>query len=319
MSSALSSELRTRFCEYIEEGLSGRAAAARLKLSAATGVRWQRKWRETGAIAPEVQGRPPGHGKLSAHRELLEELVAQDGDITLLELAGALAVRHRCCRPCRIDRTLSAQAWVYVQKKSLVATERLRARVKHQRQEWLRYRIPKMQAHPDRLVFIDETSVKTNLTRLRGRSLCGKRLEMTAPFGAWGTQTFIAGLTHDSLIAPWVIKGAMNGEAFAAYIRQVLAPELLPGTVVICDNLATHRNKDAAQALKDVGCWVLYLPPYSPDLNPIEMAFSKLKAHLRRIGARTFDQMFNALAEVCNLFTPQECWNYFCEAGYGSG
>ena len=176
-----------------------------------------------------------------------------------------------------------------------------------------------MQAHPDRLVFIDETSVKTNLTRLRGRSLCGKRLEMTAPFGAWGTQTFIAGLTHDSLIAPWVIKGAMNGEAFAAYIRQVLAPELLPGTVVICDNLATHRNKDAAQALKDVGCWFLYLPPYSPDLNPIEMAFSKLKAHLRRIGARTFDQMFDALAEVCNLFTQQECWNYFCEAGYGSG
>ena len=103
-----------------------------------------------------------------------------------------------------------------------------------------------MQAHPDRLVFIDETSIKTNLTRLRGRSLCGKRLEMTAPFGAWGTQTFIAGLTHDSLIAPWVIKGAMNGEAFATYIRQVLAPELLPGTVVICDNLATHRNKDAA-------------------------------------------------------------------------
>ena len=176
-----------------------------------------------------------------------------------------------------------------------------------------------MQAHPDRLVFIDETSIKTNLTRLRGRSLCGKRLEMTAPFGAWGTQTFIAGLTHDSLIAPWVIKGAMNGEAFATYIRQVLAPELLPGTVVICDNLATHRNKDAAQALKDVGCWGLYLPPYSPDLNPIEMAFSKLKAHLRRIGARTFDQMSNALAEVCNLFTPQECWNYFCEAGYGSG
>ena len=176
-----------------------------------------------------------------------------------------------------------------------------------------------MQAHPDRLVFIDETSVKTNLTRLRGRSLCGKRLEMTAPFGAWGTQTFIAGLTHDSLIAPWVIKGAMNGEAFATYIRQVLAPELLPGTVVICDNLATHRNKDAAQALKDVGCWILYLPPYSPDLNPIEMAFSKLKAYLRRIGARTFDQMFDALAEVCDLFTPQECWNYFCQAGYGSG
>ena len=103
----------------------------------------------------------------------------------------------------------------------------------------------------------------------------------------------------------------MTGEAFAAYIRQVFKPELLPGTVMICDNLATHHNKDAAQALKEVGCWILYLPLYSPDLNPIDMAFSKLKAHLRRIGARTFDQMFDAMAEVCDLFTPQECWNYF--------
>ena len=167
-----------------------------------------------------------------------------------------------------------------------------------------------MRAHPDRLVFIDETSVKTNLTRLRGRSLRGHRLEMSAPFGAWGTQTFIAGLTADAMIAPWVIKGAMDGEAFAAYVREVLVPELNPGTVVICDNLATHRNKMASQALKNAGCWFLYLPPYSPDLNPIEMAFSKLKAHLRRIGARTFDQMFEALAEICDMFTPHECWNF---------
>ena len=110
----------------------------------------------------------------------------------------------------------------------------------------------------------------------------------------------------------------MDGDAFAAYVREVLVPELQPGTVVICDNLATHRNKEAAAALKAHGCWFLFLPPYSPDLNPIEMAFSKLKAHLRRIGARTFDQMFGALAEVCDLFTSQECWNYFCEAGYAS-
>ena len=175
-----------------------------------------------------------------------------------------------------------------------------------------------MRKHPDRLVFIDETSVKTNLTHQYGRSLCGKRLEMDAPFGAWGTQTFIAGLKHDNLIAPWVIKGAMDGEAFEAYVRNVLAPELQPGTVVICDNLATHYNQAAAATLREVGCWFLYLPPYSPDLNPIERAFSKLKAHLRRIGARTFDQMFDALTEICNLFTPDECWNFFCEAGYGS-
>ncbi len=114
---------------------------------------------------------------------------------------------------------------------------------------------------------------------------------MDAPFGNWGTQTFIAGLTADALIAPWVIKGAMDGPAFAAYVREVLAPELKPGTVVVLDNLATHKNVEAADALRQAGCWFLYLPPYSPDLNPIEQAFSKLKAHLRKVGARTFSDV----------------------------
>ena len=142
---------------------------------------------------------------------------------------------------------------------------------------------------------------------------------MDAPFGSWGTQTFIAGLTADAMIAPWVIKGAMDGPAFAAYVARVLVPELAPGTVVILDNLATHKNASAAKAMRDAGCWFLFLPPYSPDLNPIEMAFSKLKAHLRRIGARTFTDMFEAIAEICNLYSPQECWNYFKAAGYVSG
>ncbi len=160
--------------------------------------------------------------------------------------------------------------------------------------------------------------MKTNLTRLRGRSLCGKRLEMDAPFGSWGTQTFIAGLTQDKMIAPWVIKGALDGEAFESCVRKVLAPQLRPGTVVICDNLATHYTKAAAAALPESGCWFLYLPPYSPDLNPIEMAFSKLKADLRRIAARTINQMRDALAQICGLFTSDECWNFFCKAGYRS-
>jgi transposase len=171
---------------------------------------------------------------------------------------------------------------------------------------------------PERVVFIDETSVKTNLTRLRGRSLRGTRLTASAPFGSWGTQTLIAGLTQADMIAPWVVAGAMDGAAFAAYIREVLVPEIEPGTAVVLDNLATHRNKDAEAALRAHGCWFLYLPPYSPDLNPIEMAFSKLKAHLRRIGARSFTALFEALGEVCDLFTPDECWNYFCAAGYAS-
>ena len=141
---------------------------------------------------------------------------------------------------------------------------------------------------------------------------------MHAPFGSWGTQTLIAGLSQTAFIAPWVIKGAMDGPAFATYVRDVLIPEIEPGTVVVLDNLATHRNKEAAKALREHGCWFLYLPPYSPDLNPIEMVFSKHKAHLRRISARSFTDVFDAIAQVCELFDPQECSNYFNAAGYTS-
>ena len=141
---------------------------------------------------------------------------------------------------------------------------------------------------------------------------------MDAPFGNWGTQTLIAGLTADAFIAPCVIKGAMDGRAFATYIREVLVPEIQPGTVVILDNLATHRNKEAEKTLREHGCWFLYLPPYSPDLNPIEQAFSKLKSHLRRIGARTFTDMFEAIGQICDLYDPTECSNYFRAAGYVS-
>ena len=175
-----------------------------------------------------------------------------------------------------------------------------------------------MRREPHRLVFIDETAVKTNLTRLRGRAPVGERLYGAAPFGKWGTQTFIAGLTHDALIAPWVIHGAMNRIAFDTYIETQLAPALEPGTVVILDNLSTHKSQRAAQALKKHGCWLLYLPPYSPDLNPIEMAFAKLKAHLRRIGARTFDGLNEALGDICQLFDPEECTNFLRAAGYVS-
>ena len=175
-----------------------------------------------------------------------------------------------------------------------------------------------MRQRPERLVFLDETSVKTNLTRLRGRAPRGERLHGAAPFGKWRTQTFVAGLTPDALIAPWVIDGAMDGAAFEVYVRTQLAPALEPGTAVILDNLGLHRNAAAANALRRRGCWFLYLPPYSPDLNPIEQAFSKLKAHLRQIGARSFDALIEAVATTCDLFSPHECHNYFANAGYAS-
>ncbi len=173
-----------------------------------------------------------------------------------------------------------------------------------------------MQRIPGRLVFIDETSVKTNMTPLRGRSQRGERLIADAPFGKWHTQTFVAGLRCGGLIAPWIIDGAMDGEAFDTYVRTQLAPVLGRRDVVILDNLNVHKSPRAAQALAKRDAWFLFLPKYSPDLNPIEMAFAKLKQLLRKAKARTYDDLWRAVGDICSLFDPQECRNYLKDAGY---
>ena len=177
-------------------------------------------------------------------------------------------------------------------------------------------RQPRMRQQPGRLVFIDETSVTTKMTRLRGRSRKGQRLKAKVPFGHWGTQTFIAALRCDGLTAPWLIDKAMNRAAFDTYVETQLAPTLHRGDIVILDNLAVHKSAKAAQCLSQRGAWFLFLPPYSPDLNPIEMAFSKLKAHLRKAGARSFHALWPAIGNICELYTPQECWNFIKHAGY---
>lgn len=197
-----------------------------------------------------------------------------------------------------------------------MASECARADVAEKRRVWQDYRQPFMQRMPERLVFIDETAVNTKMTRLRGRARQGQRLKAHAPFGKWGTQTFIAALRDTHLTAPWVIHGAMNRDAFNVYVETQLAPTLKPGDVVILDNLSVHKSAKAEAALRQRGAWLLFLPQYSPDLNPIEMAFSKLKAHLRKSAARTFSDLIKAIGDICNLFEPEECLNYFRAAGY---
>jgi len=142
-----------------------------------------------------------------------------------------------------------------------------------------------------RIGFIDETSLKTNMAKTTGWSPRGAGLIDHAPFGHWNTQTFIAALRHDRLDAPWVIDGAMNGEMFDLYVETQLVPNLAPGDVIILDNLSLHKSPKAAEVMKAVGAWFLFLPPYSPDLNPIETAFAKLKALIRRAAARTYDDL----------------------------
>ena len=162
-----------------------------------------------------------------------------------------------------------------------------------------------MANHLERLAFLDETSVKTNMAKTSGWAPCGQRLFDHAPFGR-----------HDRLDAPWVIDGAMNAEMFDLYVQTQLVPTLRAGDVVILDNLSSHRSPAAAAALRGIGAWFLFLPPYSPDLNPIEMAFSKLKALIRKAAARTYDQLWTAVGRVCDLFSDEECYNYFRAAGY---
>lgn len=199
-----------------------------------------------------------------------------------------------------------------------MASECAREHIRKARRAWIGRRQPRMRRQPHRLVFIDETSVNTKMTRLRGRARCGQRLRAQAPFGKWGTQTFIAGLRCDGLIAPFIIDRPINRVAFDTYVQTQLAPTLRPGDIVILDNLAVHKSARAAECLRKVGAWFLFLPAYSPDLNPIEMAFAKLKAHLRAANARTFDTLVTALGDICRLFNPDECWNYLKAAGYAS-
>jgi len=197
-----------------------------------------------------------------------------------------------------------------------MAAECARADVRDERRVWAGHRQPRMREQPHRLVFLDETFVNTKMTR--GRSRRGRRLRMSAPFGHWKTHTFVAGLRCNALCAPWIIDGPITRLAFEAYIETQLAPTLCKGDVVILDNLAVHKSEKAAQCLKQRGAWFLFLPAYSPDLNPIEQAFAKIKAHLRKAEARTFDALWRALGDICDLFEPQECWNFLKAAGYAS-
>jgi transposase len=168
------------------------------------------------------------------------------------------------------------------------------------------------------LVFIDETWAKTNLTRSHGWAPRGHRLLAKVPHGQWETTTFLAALRHDRIDAPCLFDGPINGERFLAYVRQMLVPTLKPGDVVILDNLGSHKGKAVRQAVRAVGAKRIFLPKYSPDLNPIEQAFSKLKAHLRKAAARSTEDVCVAIGQLLESFKPEECANYLRNAGYAS-
>lgn len=200
-----------------------------------------------------------------------------------------------------------------LEKKVLKATEQDRPDVAQKRAEW---KVQQAGLDPNRLVFIDETWAKTNMTRPRGRSLKGTRLVAKTPHGHWKTTTFLAALRSGGLTAPLVVDGAINGDVFLAYVRQQLVPTLQQGDLVIMDNLSSHKRVGVREAIESAGASLAYLPPYSPDFNPIELAFSKFKWLLRSAAERTVESLWSTCGKLIDQFSETECRNYFRHCGY---
>ena len=251
--------------------------------------------------------------KLSGLHPAIEAQVSARPDATIAEWRAWLLETHQVsARTGLINKTLAALDLTF-KKKSLHAAEQAREDVAKARVEW---REQQPELTPAKLVFIDESAVKTTMTRRYGRAKCGHRLVAAVPHGHWKTTTFVGALRCDGLTAPLVIDGAINGELFLAYGEQVLVPTPQPGAVVIMDNLRVDKRAGIWEAIEAVGAKLLFIPPYSPDLNPIELAFSKLKALLRAKAIRTADALWKALGDLCGSFSPRECANYFRHDGY---
>ena len=181
-----------------------------------------------------------------------------------------------------------------------------------------RWRAAQPNLAPEKLIFIDETGANTKMVRTRGRAPKGQRLIGREPWGHWKTTTFTAGLRCNGLVAPYVLDGPMNGEAFLVYVEKILVPALSPGDIVVMDNLAAHKVQGVRAQIEAAGASLLYLPPYSPDLNPIEMAFAKLKALLRGAAERSVETLWTRIGQLLDAFSADECANYFRHAGYAS-
>ena len=195
----------------------------------------------------------------------------------------------------------------------MVAGERDRPDVARRRAQWTKYQD---RIEPERLVFIDETWTKTNMAPLRGWAPCGERLIAKVPHGRWKTTTFLAALRHDRIDAPWLLEGPIDGESFRTYVEKVLLPTLREGDIVIMDNLGSHKGKAVRALIRSAGAKLFFLPKYSPDLNPIEQVFAKLKHLLRKAAARTVEAICIAVGELLGTFSAEECANYFSNSGY---
>jgi transposase len=312
MPKTYSDDLRERLTAAVMSGMSRNEAADVLSVAISTAVKWMQRLRDTGSSAAKPRG--GSTSRLEQHTERILAVVKERPDATLKEILATLRKKG--------IRTSQTALWGFLdrhnitrKKKSLRAAEQKREDVARARRKWIR---EQGLLDTTKLVFIDETSVNTNMVRLYGRCPCGERLVDHVPFGHWETMTFVSALRHDGMVAPMLIEGPMNGELFLAYVEQCLVPTLKPDDIVVVDNVATHKVAGVAEAIETAGATLRYLPKYSPDLNPIEMPFSKFKAHLRKLAQRTVPGIRRGIRSFLASLTGQQCANYLRHAGYAS-
>ena len=305
---AYSMDLRERALLDSDAGMKAADVAVKYRVSGSWVRLLKQRRRETGEVAPRVQR----HGRrrmLEPHLHTLAALIAEQPDRTLAELKDALGTPASLATIWRAVAALD----VTVKKKrsgppnTIDLTSRPRGSCGTP---------PRRPGDPTRLVFLDETGITNNLLRRYGRALRGARVHDHAPCARWQTSTFLAALRVTGLTAPGVFDGAIDGASFLAYIEQILVPTLHPGDIVIADNLSAHKVAGVRQAIERVGATLCYLPPYSPDLNPIELCFAKLKALVRAARCRSTETLWPFLGACLPHFSPEECRNYFRHCGY---
>lgn len=312
MGAPYSLDLRERVVAAASSGMSCARAAVHYQVSHSSAIRWAKRNAETGSPAAlPMGGKKPF---VLTHEEAwIRSRMAEQPDLTGRELLAELTARG-------VEVSYYG-VWHFLDhaglscKKSPRASEQDRADVARRRRQW-----QQRQGHVSaaRLVFVDETWAKTNMTRTHGRCAKGQRLVAKVPHGHRKTLTFVAGLRFDGMTAPCVFDGPINTESFLAWVEQFLVPTLRPGDVVVMDNLSSHKDPAIRRAIRSAGAKLFYLPPYSPDLNPIEQAFAKLKTLLRKQNARSLEQVEAAIGRLLTSITPEDCRNFFGNAGYAS-
>jgi transposase len=312
MSKPYSMDLRERVVEFVEAGASRHEAAECFVVSVSSAIRWMQRRVRFGSVAAKPSG--GSTSPLEAHAPWLLKLIAKHPDLTLDEIVAAMH-RHGIAGSRSAVWRFFDRHKISFKKKSVHAAEQERADVARARRHWMH---EQGLFDPARLVFVDETSTSTNMARQRGRCARGLRLIARVPQAHWQTVTFVAGLRHDRMVAPFVINGPMTGAIFLAYLEQCLVPTLNRDDIVFIDHLKAHQVAGVREAIEAAGATLRYLPRYSPDLDPIEPAFGKLKALLRKAAERSVLGLWHRIGSLIPTFSPRECKNYFRHAGYAA-